>query len=131
LLFREGCISEAVEQQAEKDSEMSSFSNDSAGSENSEDFGKLDRTHELTWALLDEELTEAEMGELEHLLRTDGTARESYVRCMQLHADLASHFAPPGKGAPTSAAKGTPILGFLTMDTPFPGVDSPTADGAR
>jgi hypothetical protein len=92
---------------------------------------KLDRTRELSWALLDEQIGDAEMSELELLLRTDGTARESYVRCMQLHADLASHFAPPAKRSPNPSTKATPILGFLNMDTPFTGIDSPTADGAH
>jgi hypothetical protein len=92
---------------------------------------KLDRTHELTWALLDEQISDAEMSELDLLLRTEGTARDSYIRCMQLHAELASHFAPPAKSSPSSTTIATPILGFLNMETPFTGVDSPTADGAH
>jgi hypothetical protein len=109
---------------------MGNLSENVVGSEG-DDSSKLDRTHELTWALLDEQITDAEMSELDLLLRTDGTARESYVRCMQLHADLASRFAPREKTPSTAGTKATQILGFLKMDTPFTGVDAPTADGAR
>jgi hypothetical protein len=108
---------------------MSSFSSDSASGEQAEDSGKLDRTHELTWALLDESITDAELSELEQLLRTDKTARESYTRCMQLHAELAWHFAPPAKDA--SVPKGVPILGFLNADVPMTGIDSPTTGETR
>ncbi len=110
---------------------MGSFTNDSAESGSTEDSDKLDRAHELTWALLDEHITDAEMSELENLLRTDKKALESYVRCMQLHADLASHFTPTEKSAPNTSTKATPILGFLSAETPLSGVDSPTADGAH
>src|SRR4051812_42312242 len=103
---------------------MSSFSSDSASGEQADDSGKLDRTHELTWALLDESITDAEMTELEQLLRTDKRARESYARCMQLHAELAWHFNLPAKDAPVP--KGTPILSFLSPDVLTTGIDSPT-----
>ena len=108
---------------------MGSFTSDSANSGPNEESGKLDRAHELTWALLDEQITDAEMSELENLLRTDKKSLESYIRCMQLHADLATHFVPPGKNAPTS--KATPILSFLNSTTPLTGVDSPTTEGTR
>ena len=120
---------EAVEFQTEKGIAMSSFSSDSASGEQADDSGKLDRTHELTWALLDESITDAEMTELEQLLRTDNTARESYTRCMQLHAELAWHFTPPAKG--TSLPKGTPILGFLSADVLTTGIESPTTGETR
>jgi hypothetical protein len=120
---------EAVEFQTEKGIAMSSFSSDSASGEQAGDPGALDRTRELTWALLDEHITDAEMTELQQLLRTDKTARESYVRCVQLHAELAWHFTRPAKGA--SVAKGTPILGFLSPDVLTTGIDSPTTGEMR
>jgi hypothetical protein len=92
---------------------------------------ELDRAHELSWALLDEHISEAEMSELEQLLLTDAKARDSYFRCTQLHGDLASHFTPQDKSSTKSSAKGMPILGFLNSNTPLTGIDSPTADDAR
>ena len=83
-----------------------------------EDFGdseQLDRVHELSWGLLDDRLNGEEMAELEALLQSDPTARESYVRCAQLHADLASYFVP-ARIAGTAAR--SPILGFLSEGMP-------------
>ena len=103
---------------------MASKHENSAGDE-------LDRAHELSWALLDDHITDAELSELDQLLRTDPKARDSYFRCVQLHAELASHFAPQDKNANKTGAKGTPILGFLNSNTPLTGLDSPAADGAH
>ena len=53
-------------------------------SDNAEDFGdsdQLDRVHELSWGLLDDRLNGDEMAEFEALLKSDPTARESYIRC--------------------------------------------------
>ncbi len=100
------------------------------GSFSSDEAGKSDRTQELTWALMDELITDAEMSELEEMLRTDKSARDGYVRCMQLHADLATHFAPPSDSQ--SAGKQlTPILGFLGTDASLTGLESPKSDTAR
>jgi hypothetical protein len=115
--------------QTEKGIAMNTFSSDSASGEQADDSGKVDRTHELTWALIDESITDAEMSELEELLRTDTTARESYTRCMQLHAELAWHFTSPAKRAPVK--KSTPILGFLSPDVLTTGIDSPTTGETR
>jgi hypothetical protein len=105
---------------------MRSYSERSAES-GGEDTGSLDRTHELTWALLDERITDAEMSELVALLRSDKAARESYIRCIQLHSDLAFHFAPPQDAKP--AKQSTRVLGFLGSN-PLIGLDSPQTDSA-
>ncbi len=113
-----------------KGTEMGSFVNDETNG-GAEDSGKLDRTHELTWALLDEHISDAEMTELEQLLRTDKTARESYVRCMQLHAELAWQFTSSAQKSSPALPKGTPILGFLNADLPNLGIGSPTTGETR
>ena len=53
------------------------------------DPGQLTRANELSWALLDDHISDAEFAEFERLLLGDETARETYVRCAHLHADLA------------------------------------------
>ena len=79
------------------------------------DSDQLDRVHELSWGVLDDGLNDEEMAELEGLLQSDPSARESYVRCAQLHADLASYFAPPRN---SSTPAKSPVLGFLNEAMP-------------
>lgn len=43
---------------------------------------------ELTWALIDEQATDSQVRRLEELLLEDREARQVYVMCMQMHADL-------------------------------------------
>jgi hypothetical protein len=93
-----------------------------------EDTGPIPRVHELTWALVDEQITDAQMEELETLLLGDSVARNAYVRCMQLHADLASHFVMQVEPDDKTATK-TPILGFLNEGLPQYG--TPTSDNAK
>jgi hypothetical protein len=60
---------------------------------------KTSEVQELTWAMLDDLITDRQFQRLEQLLSSDDEAREVYVECIQLHADLAQHFAgtkPPG-----------------------------------
>lgn len=93
-----------------------------AGDENSD---QLERAHELSWALLDEIITDDQMVELETLLLNDSEARESYARCVSLHADLSSHFG----GSSTSAnVKPSPVLGFLGSEVPPLGFDVSSAE---
>ena len=56
---------------------------------------RFQRVQELTWALVDEQITDDQMDELEALLLGDSKARDAYVRCMQLHADLTTEFKKP------------------------------------
>jgi len=73
-----------------------------------------DRVQELTWALLDEQISDDEFGLLDNLLLSDQKARQSYVGCVQLHAELMAHFADPAGKKTTT---GTQVLGFLSGDS--------------
>jgi hypothetical protein len=82
-----------------------------------------DRVQELTWALLDEQMNDDDLHLLDNLLLSDDKARQSYIGCVQLHADLMAHFAVPvGKGPGTS----TQLLSFLSGDS---SVGLPSAGG--
>ena len=52
---------------------------------------------DLTWAMIDEQATESQLRRLGDLLRTRPEARQVYVTCMQMHADL--YFLLGGKKA--------------------------------
>jgi len=71
---------------------------------------RLDRVEILTWAMLDEQISAKEMAELEQLLSSDKAAREHYIRCVQLHTDLAGHFMPADKDP---SKRPVQVLGFL------------------
>jgi hypothetical protein len=73
----------------------------------------LDRVQELTWALLDEQITEDEVALLDNLLLSDDKARSTYVRCVQMHTELVGHFAAQREKAGTATAAKSPVLGFL------------------
>jgi len=84
-----------------------------------------DRTQELTWALIDDCMNGEEFAELEDRLLNEVSARKTYVDCIQLHAELAQHFAGPAGAAPVRLTK-TPILGFLGTDSgPLTGLNAP------
>ena len=83
-----------------------------------DDLGPIGRVHELTWALLDEQITEAEMIELEGFLRDDKTARDAYVRCVQMHVDLTLQFNPQAVPQFTPPGAKMPILGMLAEGLP-------------
>jgi hypothetical protein len=89
-----------------------------------DDAGPVGRVHELAWALFDEVITDAELAELEGLLLNDATAREAYIRCVQLHAELAAHFNPPK--LPKGGDLKTPVLGFLGDAIPQFGASTDT-----
>jgi hypothetical protein len=72
-----------------------------------------DRVQELTWALLDEEINDDEFRLLENLLLSDDKCRDSYIGCVQLHADLLTHFAAPKTKVSAKSGSSSPILGFL------------------
>lgn len=82
-----------------------------------------DRVHDLTWALFDELITDDELAELQGLLLNDSVAREAYLRCAQLHADLTSHFTMEAKSQGAATSK-TPILSFLNEGLPKFGAPS-------
>jgi hypothetical protein len=94
---------------------------------NADDRVISDRVQELTWALLDEQINDDEFILLDNLLLSDEKARGSYIGCVQLHADLVSHFAEMPAGTATKSGGGAKILGFLNSDIPL---GSPSAEEA-
>lgn len=83
-----------------------------------DDLGPIGRVHELTWSLLDEQITDAEMTELETLLKGEKGARDAYVRCVQMHVDLTLHFNPEAAPKFTPPTTKTPVLGMLAEGLP-------------
>lgn len=93
-----------------------------------DDLGRIGRVHELTWALLDEHISDAEMAELETLLKGEKEARDAYVRCVQMHVDLTLHFQPHAAPQFTPPAAKTPVLGMLADG--LPPIGAPTVSDA-
>jgi hypothetical protein len=84
----------------------------------------LERIQELTWALLDETITDDEKSLLDTLLLTGDAARNRYIECVQLHTDLMFHFAEPAKAGAKSGSQAA-VLSFLnagpaTLNIPSP-----------
>jgi hypothetical protein len=108
----------------ERDESRGDFS-----AKNADDQVISDRVQELTWALLDEQINDDEFHLLDNLLLSDEKARGAYVGCVQLHADLMSHFAVPTGPAGSKVANNSPLLGFLNSDSPL-GLQSPSGEEA-
>ena len=72
----------------------------------------LERVQELTWALLDDVISDDEVSLLDTLLLTGESARTRYIECVQLHSDLMGHFAKPSELASKSDEK-SQVLSFL------------------
>ena len=89
-----------------------------------------ERVQELTWALLDEQITDDEMSLLDNLLLSDDAARKRYVECVQLHVGLISHYAKPTEKTGAVGAR-SPVLGFLNAGTPPLGFDLPSAEDLK
>ena len=89
----------------------------------------LNQVEELTWALLDDNATEADVARLQSLLASSASARQDYLRCIELHVGLHDHFADvaPPSDKPAAAAK-SPILGFLNAGTLPLDLNVPTQD---
>jgi hypothetical protein len=83
-------------------------------------------TRELTWALIEEVISDDEFAMLDSLLLSDSSARETYCGCMELHADLLQHFASSNSPLRSNATK-TPVLGFLGGQP----AENPAAEDAR
>jgi hypothetical protein len=85
----------------------------------------------LSWALLDEQITQDEIGLLDTLLLSDDVARATYLSCVQLHTDLLYHFQEQRQPAAIVAATKSPVLGFLSdAGQPF-SVQPPNAEDSR
>lgn len=74
----------------------------------------------MIWALLDDQLDEADVVRLEQLLTNEESIRRRYAECVRLHADLTEYFSPrvPGTGDGE-------ILNQIISE------NLPAADGAR
>jgi hypothetical protein len=90
---------------------MASKQNDSRG--NDPELTVLERVQELTWALLDEDISDDEMSLLDTLLLTGDKARDRYIECIQLHTDLMAHYAEPKTAVGGAAGSKSPVLSFL------------------
>ena len=81
---------------------------------------------EIVWALVDDHVTDEQIGRLEKLIAESDEARGTYVRCMQMHADLHHLLGkqrpaafPPGTSGPPLPITDLPAVG---PDMPIPGV---------
>ncbi len=72
----------------------------------------LDEVEQLTWALLDDNISDEEFSRLEQVLVDEGAARQTYLGCVQMHVDLHQYFAEQ-PAAMATAAERSPLLGFL------------------
>ena len=81
----------------------------------------LEEAEALTWALLDDQLADADTARLATLLEEHEEARARYIECVQLHVDLKDHFAVP-RGAP--AAEKTVVVLPNLLPGGLPGADS-------
>lgn len=88
-----------------------------------------DRTEELTWSLLDEQISDHEFHLLENMLLGDENCRKSYIGCVQLHADLMAHFANSEHAGHAKGQGSSPILGFLSSDSSL-NLQSPSGEQA-
>ena len=95
---------------------------------NADDGVISDRVQELTWALLDEQINDDEFILLDNLLLSDEKARNAYLGCTRLHADLMMHFAAiPAEQARVGSK--TPVVGFLS--DALPPIEVPSTEGLK
>ena len=74
----------------------------------------LMEVEKLTWAMLDDDLSETGQRQLEQLLCDSDAARKDYIGCIQLHVDLQDYFAEEKPAnTPPSTPPRSPVLGFL------------------
>jgi hypothetical protein len=106
------------------------LSNSEAIASQSGDAALPDHVEELTWALLDERITQDEMALLNQLLFRNDKARDTYIRCVQLHTDLQAQFAKPRLQAGATAPAKSPVLGFLNSGMPPLELQTPMAEDA-
>lgn len=92
----------------------------------------IDEVQQLVWSLLDENISDQQFTHLQDLLETEDSARETYIQCTQLHADLHTFFNERSTtlGQPASEKTKSPVLGFLNDGaTPLP-TPSPEESGS-
>jgi hypothetical protein len=84
----------------------------------------LTEVQELTWAMVDEQANEQDVSRLERLLLDHDEARQTYMTCMQMHADL--HFLFSGKPRlPEALQKAMAADKAKATKKPLPLVDLP------
>jgi len=84
----------------------------------------LERVQELTWALLDGDISDDEMSLLDTLLLAGDAARNRYIECVQLHTDLMAHYSEPSTATGKGGSK-SPVLSFLSTGSSSVDVPSP------
>lgn len=87
----------------------------------------VERVAELTWALLDEQITADEMRLLDNLLLSGDDARRTYLDCVQLHTDLTFELREPMPAGGTRTGKSL-VLGFLSETVPGTSVAVPSSE---
>lgn len=81
---------------------------------------------DMVWALADDQLPPAETKRLEELLVADPEARQLYVQCMQLQADLHLFFNPNLGKLPTDLIAGQPAKKSVPVMTTLPQASATT-----
>jgi anti-sigma factor RsiW len=74
----------------------------------------LEEAETLIWAMLDDQLDDADMRRLSKMIEDDATIRARYIDCVQLHVDLREHF---GRAA-AEKAPSTVVLANLQPGLP-------------
>jgi hypothetical protein len=74
----------------------------------------LEEAETLIWAMLDDQLDDAEMRRLSKMIEDDATVRARYIDCVHLHVDLSEHF---GRAA-AEKAPSTVVLSQLPSGLP-------------
>jgi hypothetical protein len=82
----------------------------------------LEEAESLTWALLDDQLSEVDSARLARLLEENQEARVRYIECVQLHVDLQDHFSP----ANSPQDKGAGVVVLPNLMPGLPGADACT-----
>ncbi len=84
---------------------------------------------ELVWALIDEQATPEQLSQLEQLCLESDEARQVYIRCIQMHADLRHLLGGMKPVVPLTppAATGKPAAPLPLVDLPplTPGAGMP------
>ncbi|MCA9235747.1 MAG: hypothetical protein KDA44_09760 [Planctomycetales bacterium] len=73
----------------------------------------LETAEMLVWSLLDEQITDAQLAELEQMLAESEAVRERYVDCVQLHVELQDYHAVDHKADESGEKPRIPVLGNL------------------
>tara|TARA_R110002167_G_scaffold78274_1_gene216779 strand:- start:427 stop:729 length:303 start_codon:yes stop_codon:yes gene_type:complete len=73
---------------------------------------RIDNAEELSWKMLDNNISDADLQRLEHLLENDADCRQRYLDCVKLHGELNAFFNSASQ-EPESSRCG-PSLGMLS-----------------